>query len=183
MRARLEEAFEAGAVAVGETGLDFHYDNAPRSRQREAFEAQAEIAVRRGLPLIVHSRAAERETADVLRGSGLPADRVILHCFSAGPELLEAALHEGWYVSFSGLITFRGYTTVEFPRRVPPERLLIETDAPYLAPVPMRGRRNEPAFLPATLARVAETRGLELAAAALLTRANTLRVYGLADAA
>jgi TatD DNase family protein len=174
-------AIEAGALAVGETGLDFHYENAPRERQHEAFAAQAELAHERDLPLIVHSREADVETLDVLRESGIPPERVILHCFSAGPRLFRHALDEGYYISFSGLITFRSYTTREFLSAVAPERLLIETDAPYLAPVPLRGRRNEPAFLPCTLAHLAAARGLDLGDAGSLTRANARRVYKLPD--
>jgi TatD DNase family protein len=181
LAAELEAQLDAGAVAVGETGLDFHYENSPRKAQREAFAAQAALASARDLPLVVHSRAADRETLELLRESGLQPMRVILHCFSAGVELFEAALEEGYYVSFSGLITFKNYATPQFMGAVPAERLLVESDAPYLAPVPLRGRRNEPAFLPATLARVAEARGLEPAEAAVLTRANALRVYKLPD--
>ncbi|MFN2432427.1 MAG: TatD family hydrolase [Gemmatimonadota bacterium] len=177
--ARLEAELDRGAVAVGETGLDYHYEFAPRGAQREAFQAQAELARARDLPLVVHSRAADVEIAEVLRASGLGAHRVILHSFSGGPDLLRAALEEGWYVSFSGMATFKSFD----PRpvaAVAPERLLLETDAPYLAPVPLRGKRNEPAFLGATLNRVADLRGIDPAEAAALTRANARRVYKLA---
>jgi TatD DNase family protein len=177
----LEARLEAGAVAVGETGLDFHYDHSPRETQRVAFAAQAALARARDLPLIVHSRSADAETIEVLRASGIPPERVILHCFSAGPDLFREALACGYYVSFSGLVTFKNYDTPHYLAEPPADRVLIETDAPYLAPVPFRGRRNEPAFLPATLARLAEARGLEPAAAAALTRANALRVYKLGD--
>jgi TatD DNase family protein len=174
------EKLEAGAAAVGETGLDFHYDHSPRDAQRAAFETQAALARERDLPLIVHSREADVETVAILRGSGIAAERVILHCFSAGPALFREALERGYYVSFSGLITFKRYDTPHYLSEVAAERLLIETDAPYLAPVPLRGRRNEPAFLPATLGRLAAARGLDPAEAARLTRANALRVYKLA---
>lgn len=172
---------DAGAVAVGETGLDFHYDNSARAKQREAFADQAALARKRDLALIVHSREADRETAEVLRASGIAPERVILHCFSAGNVLLREALERGYYVSFSGLITFKSYATPEFLSAVSAARVLLETDAPYLAPVPLRGRRNEPAFLPATLARLAQARGLDAADAAGLTRANARRVYKLPD--
>jgi TatD DNase family protein len=177
--AEVEERLGRGALAVGETGLDFHYDHSPRDLQRLAFETQAELARGRDLPLVVHSREADGETAAVLRASGLPPERVILHCFSAGRALLREAVEWGYYVSFSGMITFRNYETAEFLREVPPERLLVETDAPYLAPVPWRGHRNEPAYLSATVAVLAAARGLEPAEAGALTRANALRVYKL----
>ncbi len=172
---------DAGAVAVGETGLDFHYDHSPRNAQRAAFEGQAELARQRDLPLIVHSREADAETGAVLRAIGVAPERVILHCFSAGPSLFREALERGYYVSFSGLVTFNRYDTPHYLAEVPAGRVLIETDAPYLAPVPLRGRRNEPGFLPATLECVAAARGLEPADAAVLTRANALRVYKLRD--
>jgi TatD DNase family protein len=172
-------ALEGGAVAVGETGLDFHYDHSPRARQVEAFAAQAAMARARDLPLIVHSREADAETARVLVESGLPAARVILHCFSAGDPLFEEALARGWYVSFSGLVTFRSFDRPRLLTRVPDERLLVETDAPYLAPVPFRGRRNEPAFLAATVRRIAEVRGAAPESVAALTRRNAFQVYKL----
>jgi TatD DNase family protein len=172
-------ALDAGAVAVGETGLDFHYDHASRTAQLAAFEGQAALARERELPLVVHSREADADTAALLRASGVAPERVILHCFSAGASLFREALERGYYVSFSGLITFAGYATPEVLVQVPEERVLVETDAPYLAPVPLRGRRNEPAFLPATLARLAAARGLDPQDAARLTRTNAFRVYKL----
>lgn len=177
-RDRLVATLDRGAVAVGETGLDYHYDFATRADQRRAFEEQAALARERDLPLIVHAREADGDVAALLRASAIGAQRVILHSFSSGPELLRAALDEGWYVSFSGMITFRRYDPAVV-RAVATERLLVETDAPYLAPVPMRGRRNEPAYLPATAARLAVLRGLTPAAAAALTRDNARRVYKL----
>lgn len=178
--AEIAAALDAGAVAVGETGLDFHYDHASRAAQHAAFEGQAALARERELPLIVHSREADADTAALLRASGLAPERVILHCFSAGAALFGEALERGYYVSFSGLITFARYATPEILAQVPEGRVLVETDAPYLAPVPLRGRRNEPAFLPATLARLATARGLDPQEAAALTRTNAFRVYKLA---
>ena len=174
---------ETGAVAVGETGLDYHYENAPREMQREAFAAQVAIAVDQDHPVIVHSREADHDTADILREGRIRPERVILHCFSAGPDLFREALERGYYVSFSGLITFKSYPTPELLPAVPAKRLLVETDSPYLAPVPLRRRRNEPAFLTATVARLAEARGIETAEAAAVTRANARRVYKVSDGA
>jgi TatD DNase family protein len=166
-------------VAVGETGLDFYYENAPREVQTEAFRAQAELAASHGLPLIVHSREADTETAAVIddfkgRVTG------VLHCFTGGRELLEVGLAADWHVSFSGIVTF-AKELEEIVRRVPVERLLIETDSPYLAPAPKRGKRNEPSFLPHTCRRVAELRGSTAEEVAALTRRNARRFYGLPE--
>ncbi|MEJ2482749.1 MAG: TatD family hydrolase [Gemmatimonadota bacterium] len=165
-------------VAIGEAGLDFHYDNAPRDRQRLCFEAQLELARELDLPIVVHSRDADDDTAECLASSDA---RGVLHCFTAGPELLEAALDAGWMVSFSGIVTFRRFDGADLVRRVPDDRLLIETDSPYLAPVPHRGHRNEPAFLRATCAAVAAMRGDAPEALAERTRRNALSFYGLAS--
>jgi TatD DNase family protein len=146
------------AVAVGEAGLDHFRDYSPRDRQLEAFRAQADLAARLGKPLVVHSRAADLETAAVL--AALPAEtRVVLHCFSS-LGLLAPALERGWYVSFAGNVTYPGARELRAAAaRVPSDRLLLETDSPYLAPQPVRGRRNEPANVIHTLAVVAEARG------------------------
>lgn len=164
-------------VAVGETGLDFHYENAPRALQREAFEAQVELAGRRGLPLVVHSREADGETAEAIR-AGNGAVRGVLHCFTGGETLLETGLEAGWWVSFSGILTFAPELEPA-ARRVPDDRLLVETDAPYLAPAPRRGRRNEPAYLGHTIEKLAAVRGMDPAEVAKLTRRNAERLYGV----
>jgi TatD DNase family protein len=165
-------------VAVGETGLDFYYDNAPRDVQIEAFRAQLELAERLRRPVVVHSREAETETAAIVREwSGRVLG--VLHCFSGGQELLDAGLESDWYVSFSGIVTFKNYTDVHAVRAVPADRLLVETDSPYLAPVPKRGRRNEPGFVPHVAARLAELRGESLDHIAEITYQNACRFYGL----
>jgi TatD DNase family protein len=164
-------------VAVGEAGLDHFYDNAPRARQRESFEAQVALAREAGLPVVVHAREADVEVAEVIRGA--PGVRGVLHCFSGGPTLLDAGLDAGWHVSFSGIVTFRRYEGADLVRRVPEDRLLIETDSPYLAPVPHRGTRNEPARLPHTCAAVAEIRGVPAGRIAEATRRNARRFYGI----
>jgi TatD DNase family protein len=165
-------------VALGEMGLDFYYENAPRQRQIEAFEAQIELAVELELPVVVHSREADVETARIVRAA---AGRVIgvLHCFSAGDEVLQAGLAADWYVSFSGLITFKSFQAGEQVRRVPEDRLMVETDSPYLAPVPLRGRRNEPANVRYVLERLAEIRAVDPRRLAELTYQNARRFYGL----
>lgn len=178
----LEEVLAAPeAVAVGETGLDYHYDNAPRERQRASFRAHLEAARRLEMPLVVHSRDADRDTARLVDEY---ADRVtgVLHCFTGGDDLLERALAAGWYVSFSGIVTFGSFDAPERVRRVPADRLMVETDSPYLAPVPERGGRNEPAFVAHTCRRVAEMRDEDPSDVAARTRANARRFYRLEGA-
>jgi TatD DNase family protein len=179
--ARLEALAGSGpVVAVGETGLDFYYENAPRREQHGVFRAQLDMAARLGLPVVVHSREADEETAALIEEfSGRVAG--VLHCFSGGSGLLAAGLAAGWYVSFSGLVTFKKFSDLEIVRAVPGDRLLVETDSPYLAPEPMRGRRNEPAFLEHTVRRLAEIRGEEPEEVAERTFENACRVYGVAE--
>lgn len=169
---------EPEVVAVGETGLDFHYDHAPRDRQQAAFEGQLDLAAESGLPVVVHSRDADAAMLDVLRARGADV-RGVLHCFTGGDELLDAGLDAGWWVSFGGIVTFRSFGAPDQVRRVPWERLMIETDSPYLAPVPMRGRRNEPAFLPHVCERVAELRGTRTEETAERTARAALSFYGI----
>jgi TatD DNase family protein len=149
------------AVAVGETGLDYFHDLAPRPAQRALFDRQLELAAAAGLPVVIHTRDADDDTAAAL--ASFPGT-VVLHCFSA-PGLLETAVDRGYYVSFAGNVTYP--KAVELRRAaaaVPAERILAETDSPYLAPQPLRGKRNEPANVLHTLAVLAEARGDELAA-------------------
>lgn len=167
-------------VAIGETGLDYHYDNSPRELQRGSFVAHVALAASLDLPVVVHTREADKDTIQVIGSYGGDVTGV-LHCFSAGRGVLRAGLDAGWYVSFSGLVTFAP-ELADAVREVPLDRLLIETDAPYLAPAPKRGRRNEPAFLRHTCEKVAEIRNLEPAEVAAATRANARRFYGLDEA-
>lgn len=167
--------------AVGECGLDFHYDFSPREAQFEVFRAQAQLAREHDLPLIVHCRSADNEMIAEFEGA-LQGTRGVLHCFSGSDELLDVALGAGWHVSFSGIVTFKRFDEAEQVRRVPADRLLVETDSPYLAPVPYRGRRNEPAHVTETLARVAELRAESVAQTASLVTANALRFYGMSVA-
>jgi TatD DNase family protein len=159
------------AVAVGETGLDFYRDYAPHDRQQELFERQLELAAELGKPVVVHTRAASAETAAALEGF---EGTVVLHCFSA-PELLPVALERGYYVSFAGNVTYPSAEELrDAARRVPGDRLLVETDSPYLSPQPRRGRPNEPANVVHTAMALAEARGedAELLAARLDTNAT-----------
>jgi TatD DNase family protein len=166
------------AVAVGETGLDYYRDLAPRDRQARAFAAQAELAVELSKPLVVHTRAAEQDTVDTLRT--LPGDvPVVLHCFSSA-ALLEPALEHGWYVSFAGNVTYPKAPELRWAAaRVPAERLLAETDCPYLAPQPVRGRRNEPAHVRHTVAALAEARGEDATALGRRIEENAEAVFAL----
>lgn len=176
---RIRELLEhPRVVAVGECGLDFHYDNAPREMQFDAFRAQIGMAADTGLSLVVHSRDADAEMIRELRGDA-GAVTGVLHCFTGGDALLDAALAADWYVSFSGIATFKRYDGGDQVRRVPDDRLLIETDAPYLAPVPRRGKRNEPAYVAHTAAAVAQMRGVGVDELGELTRRNAHRFYGL----
>jgi len=152
----LDHLLDERIVAVGEIGLDFFRDYAPRDEQRRVFTAQLELAAKYGKPVIVHSRAADDETAELLAGFG---GAVALHCFSS-PGLLPVALDRGYYVSFAGNVTYpKAAELRDAARAVPADRILVETDSPYLAPQPVRGKRNEPAYVVHTIASLAETRG------------------------
>jgi len=165
-------------VAVGETGLDYHYDRSPREAQRAVFAWHLAAAARTGKPAIIHAREADADVARAI-AEAPPGLRGVLHSFSSGREVLEAGLARGMCVSFSGMITFHSWTLQWAVEAVPDELLLIETDAPYLAPVPLRGRRNEPAFVTHTAARLAALRGTSPEALAALTAANANRLFGL----
>lgn len=171
---------DRGAVAVGECGLDYHYDHSPRATQRSAFAAQLALAAERDRPVVVHTREAEDDTRAMVVEAGQGGVRGVLHCYTGSHALAEAALDVGWYVSFSGIVTFRKWTDEALLRLVPDDRLLVESDSPYLAPVPHRGRRNEPAWVSLTLARVAAARGGETAALGQRTSENARRLFGLA---
>lgn len=165
-------------VAVGECGLDFFYDNAPRETQFAAFRAQVALAAEFGLPLVVHCREADVEMMRELEAAAGDV-RGVLHCFSGGDALLDCALDKGWYVSFSGMVTFRRFEGADQVRRVPDDRLLVETDAPYLAPVPRRGRRNEPELLVHTAAMIAQLREQSIEEIERITTANAERFYAI----
>lgn len=172
------QATAAEVVAVGETGLDYHYDHSPRDAQRRAFEAQLALAAELGKPVVVHAREADQDTATLLRDWGPRLSAVVLHSFSSGPDLFSAGMEIGAYFSFSGMITFKSWADERSLTACPAERLLVETDAPYLAPVPHRGRRNEPAFVREVALRLAERRGESFEAIARHTTENARRVFG-----
>jgi TatD DNase family protein len=164
-------------VAVGEAGLDYHYDHSPRPDQRRAFESQLAIAEQAGKPLVVHAREADDDVAAILDNHrGVTA---ILHSFSSGIGLLRAGLVHRHYVSFSGLVTFKNWRLDQAIRETPLDRLLLETDGPYLAPVPHRGKRNEPAFVRHIAERIAAVRGTPVEELIALTGQNAKRVFQL----
>ena len=166
-------------VAVGEAGLDYHYDHSPRPVQRRVFAAQVELANRHGLPLVVHSRSAWDDTLAVLDREGMPS-RTVMHCFTGGPDEAEECLRRGAVLSFSGIVTFPKAPEVrDAARACPLDRLLVETDSPYLAPAPHRGRRNRPALVGVVGAAVAEAKGLDVADVEQSTWATTREFYGL----
>lgn len=167
-------------VGLGESGLDYHYDSAPPERQRESFRRHVRAAQATGLPLVVHARDADADVAAILQDeheAGGPFG-FVLHCFSSGPDLARAAVAIGGYVSFSGILTFpRSGALRALAADLPADRLLVETDAPYLAPVPLRGRPNEPAYTVHTASALAGARALEPEALAALTTANFARLF------
>lgn len=178
-------ARHAKVIGIGESGLDYFYDRSPRDVQAENFRAHIRGARLAGVPLCIHARDADDDIALILkeereRGGGFD---FLLHCFSSGRRLAEAALEMGGYVSFSGILTFpRSAELREIARDVPAERLLVETDAPYLAPVPFRGKRNEPAWVAHTAKVLAEVRGMTPEAMAELTTSNFRRLFRKAAA-
>ena len=166
-------------VAIGEAGLDYHYDYAPRDRQAASFRAQITAARQLGLPIIVHAREADQDIAEIIEDEmDKGAFTGVLHCFSSGTELAKRALNVGFYVSFSGILTFKSAETIQkVAREAPADRIMVETDAPFLAPVPMRGKSNEPAYTSHTLAKLAELRDMQVDDMARVTRANTVRLF------
>lgn len=166
-------------VAVGECGLDYHYDHSPRQVQREAFAAQIDLAKRHDLALVIHTREAWDDTFAILDAEGLP-ERTIIHCFTGGAPEARKCLDRGAYLSFSGIATFRNAAPVrEAVELCPPDRLLIETDSPFLAPVPYRGRTNCPGWVPVVGAAVAEVRGVGPADVAVVVWENAAAVFRL----
>jgi TatD DNase family protein len=177
---RLRELLKGSAVAVGECGLDYHYDNSPRQTQRAAFAAQISLAAELKKPIVVHTRDAEDDTRSLIGDARSAGVIGVMHCYTGSHALAEVALEAGWYVSFSGIVTFKKWLDDDLLRLVTPDRLLLESDSPYLAPVPFRGKRNEPAWVPHTLSRVASARGDDAVDLGHTTAANAARLFGLA---
>lgn len=179
VEALTEAAAHPRVIAIGESGLDYHYDKSGRAAQRERFRAHIAAAQETALPLVIHTRDAEEDTAAILREE--PGVTGVLHCFTGTRWLAERGLELGYYVSLSGIVTFKNAKDLqEVARMVPADRLLVETDAPFLAPVPNRGKTCEPAFVTDTAAFVAELRGESLDALAEQTTANFFRLFSKA---
>lgn len=169
---------EPEIVAVGEAGLDYHYDHSPRHVQREVFAAQVALAHRHGKTLVIHSREAWADTFDILETEGVP-ERTVFHCFTGGPEEARRCLQLGTVLSFSGIVSFKTATDVQAAAALCPlDRMTVETDSPYLAPVPHRGRRNQPAWVPLVGAAVAAVKGVDVARVEAATTATAAALYG-----
>jgi len=166
-------------VAIGEAGLDYYYDNAPRAAQAAGLRRHIEAARRTGLPLVIHARDADEDMAAILtEETGKGAFPAVLHCFSSGDALAWTGIELGLYVSFSGILTFKASGQLrELAAALPEDRILVETDAPYLAPVPKRGKRNEPSFVRHTAAVLAEARGVSEEEVAAITTENFFRLF------
>ena len=175
----IERSRHPKVVAIGEAGLDYHYDSSPREAQEQSFRQHIAAARETGLPLVIHSRDCDADMARILvEESGKGAFPAVLHCFTGGRELAMRAIDLGHYVSFTGILTFKNSATLrDIARDLPADRILVETDAPYLAPLPYRGKRNEPAYVAETARIVAEAKGLAVEEVAEATRANALRIF------
>lgn len=170
-------------VAIGETGLDYHYDFAPREVQRDVFRRFVRLACAVNKPVVIHTREADEDTIAILREEHAERCGGIIHCFSSSAWLAEQALELGFYISLSGIVTFRSAKDIQaVAAKLPAERILVETDAPYLAPTPKRGKRNEPSFVAHTLRFLAKLRGDDPAVLAAQTTANARRIFRLAEA-
>jgi TatD DNase family protein len=163
-------------VAIGEIGLDYHYDNSPREIQREVFKRQLAIAKETGLPVVIHSREAKKDTLEIMRNSGI--DKGVLHCFSGDMDMAERAMAMGFSISVAGPVTFKNARRLrEITQAIPDDYLLIETDAPYLTPEPFRGKRNEPSYLVHIARTIAEIRGISMEDLARITTLNAKRLF------
>ncbi len=182
--ALVEAAAHPRVIAIGECGLDYHYDNSERPAQRERFEAHIDAARQTGLPLVVHTRDAEDDTTEILERAVQGGDVTgVLHCFTGSAELARKALDLGFYISLSGIVTFKNATDLqETARMLPSDRMLVETDSPFLAPIPHRGQTCEPAFVADTAAFVADLRGETPDGLADATTANFFRLFARASA-
>jgi len=181
--AELEKlAGEEKVVAIGEIGLDYYYDHSPRDIQRAAFIDQLVLAKKLNLPIVVHSREAEEDTISILKEHYRQGGTGILHCFSGSLKMAREALELGFYLAFGGIVTFKNAGgLLEVLEELPLDRILLETDCPYLSPVPYRGKRNEPAYLPYVAEKIGEIKGVSLEEVAEITTANAIRVYNLGD--
>jgi len=168
-------------VGIGETGLDYYYDHSPRDEQQRVFATHIEAALETDLPLVIHTRDADADTIRLMADVGQRKVRGVMHCFSGTPYLAEASLDLGFYISFSGIVTFKKSEELrEIAKTVPLDRILVETDSPYLAPMPHRGKRNEPAFVVHTAQLVAELKGVSTEELAARTTENFFKLFNKA---
>jgi TatD DNase family protein len=178
LRALSELTAHPKVVAVGETGLDYYYNHSPRDMQRRVFSQFIRIARQTGLPIVVHERDATKDAAELLRSEGAGELRGVIHCFTGNYEAACAYLDLGFYLSFTGIITFKNAESLrDVVRKVPLEHMLIETDSPFLTPVPHRGKRNEPAYVRFVAETVAIVRGISLEQVARITSANAQNLF------
>ena len=168
-------------IGIGETGLDYYYNHSPSSEQQKCFATHIEAACETDLPLIIHTRDADADTIRIMRNAGGGKARGVMHCFSGGQALADQSLELGFYISFSGIITFKKAEELrEVVKHVPMNRILVETDSPYLAPIPHRGKRNEPSFVVHTAQMVAELKGVPVAEIAKHTTENFFTLFNKA---
>ena len=173
-------AKEDKVLAIGEIGLDFYYDNSPREDQRYAFKAQIELAKELDLPIVIHSREADQETFDTIEAAQDGNLKVLLHCYSGSAELAQEYLKLGCYISLAGPVTFKNARVPkEVAKVIPLDRLLVETDSPYLTPEPYRGKRNEPMFVKYVAEEIAELKGVSIEELSSATRENTKKFFGI----
>ncbi len=175
----LEEMLEdEKAVALGEIGLDYHYDDVPRDVQRRAFRQQLVLAKRLDVPVVIHVREAHGDCLSILKEEGIT--KGVMHCFSGSVEFMHEVVRQGLYISLGGVVTYKNARhTVDVAREVPLDRLLLETDCPYLSPVPYRGKRNSSLFMHHTAERIAEIRGIDVGTLYVLTTENTKKLFGI----
>ena len=178
-----ELARSSNVVAIGESGLDFHYMLSPREAQEAALRRHLELACELGKPIVIHCRAAEKRLVEIARETGVPERGGVIHCFTGDAAAAREFLALGFYLSFSGILTFKNAGSIrDAARLVPADRVLVETDAPYLAPEPYRGKRNEPAYVVRTLEVLARERGVDTEALAAQVTLNTARLFGFTPA-
>jgi TatD DNase family protein len=174
----IEMAKSKKVVAIGEIGLDYHYDNSPRELQKQTFASQLKVAASLDLPVIIHNREAHRDCLDILQQENNDRQRGVFHCYSGSAEMVREVIELGFYVSFAGVITFKNAKkAVQALQMVPTDKLLFETDCPYLSPEPYRGKRNEPAFIQYTAMKMAQILGLEYESLCKIVWENTHRLF------
>ncbi|MGM0409865.1 MAG: TatD family hydrolase [Bacillota bacterium] len=167
-------------VAIGEIGLDFHYDNSPREKQKQSFRAQLRLAKKLDLPVVIHTRDADKETLNILKDEKAIDIGGIMHCFASDKKMAKEILDLGFYIAFGGLITFKNLSNLrDVVKEVPLDRLLIETDSPYLTPEPHRGKRNEPAYVKFVAEKIAEIKGIAVEEVTKITTENAKKVYDI----